>query len=110
MGLNLKGVFNNDNLTNFVIFLVFVLSLGYLSNKNFEALVFMFLVGGLLYLVCKNIAGAFGLSIILTNLLLSMNYFRVVENFVKNKEGLQEEEEEGVDEEEEEEGVKEGLE
>ena len=74
---NVGNVFKNDNLTNFVLFLTIALSVGYLVNKTYHAI--------LLFLLCKNVACALGISIILTNLFLSLKLVPVKENFEHKK-------------------------
>ena len=49
------NILKNDNLTIFILFLTFVLSVGYLVNKNYHALVIMYLIAGLMFLLCKNL-------------------------------------------------------
>tara|TARA_Y100001970_G_C14245981_1_gene868239 strand:- start:2610 stop:2858 length:249 start_codon:yes stop_codon:yes gene_type:complete len=66
-------ILKQDNLTNFLLFLTIALSVGYLVNKTYIALVIMYILAVLIYLICKNIACALGISIILTNLFLSLN-------------------------------------
>lgn len=70
---------NNSTSTNIVLFLYIALSVGYLVNKHYEALIFMYVLSGVLYLFCKNKLCSLGISLLLTNLLLSMNYFKVTE-------------------------------
>ena len=50
-------------------------------NKKFELVVFLVLCAGVLYLLCKNLVCALSISIILVNLLSSLN-------LVKFREGL----------------------
>ena len=76
---NVENVFKQGVITNFILFLTIALSIGYVVNKTYFALVLLYLLAGLVYLLCKNIACALGISIILTNLFLSLN---VKENFV----------------------------
>lgn len=70
-----------DTLTNILIFLVLALTVGYLTQKNYEAILFLYIFSAVIYLLSKNIALSLGLSIIFTNLLISLNYFNYVENF-----------------------------
>ena len=76
---NVENVFKQGVITNFILFLTIALSIGYVVNKTYFALVLLYLLAGLIYLLCKNLACALGISIILTNLFLSLN---VKENFV----------------------------
>ena len=79
---NVENVFKQGVITNFILFLTLALSIGYVVNKTYFALVLLYLLAGLVYLLCKNIACALGISIILTNLFLSLN---VKENFAPKK-------------------------
>ena len=79
---NVENVFKQGVITNFILFLTIALSIGYVVNKTYFALVLLYLLAGLVYLLCKNIACALGISIILTNLFLSLN---VKENFAPKK-------------------------
>tara|TARA_Y100000389_G_scaffold197241_1_gene231450 strand:+ start:232 stop:609 length:378 start_codon:yes stop_codon:yes gene_type:complete len=78
---NVGNIFKNDILTNFVLILTIALSVGYLVNKTYHALVILYVIALLIFLICKNIACALGISIILTNLFLSLKIIDVKENF-----------------------------
>ena len=84
MAFSMTNVFKNDNMTKFAIFLTVALSIGYLTNKQYEAIIFLYVVAGVMYFICKNVLCSLGVSIILTNLLLSMDFFTVTENFAQN--------------------------
>ena len=84
MAFSMTNVFKNDNMTKFAIFLTVALSIGYLTNKQYEAIIFLYAVAGVMYFICKNVMCSLGISIILTNLLLSMDFFTVTENFAQN--------------------------
>tara|TARA_B100000941_G_C28134865_1_gene364791 strand:- start:13 stop:438 length:426 start_codon:yes stop_codon:yes gene_type:complete len=82
MSYNFKNIYKNDNLTNFIIFLTIILIIGYLADKNYEAIIFLFISSVFLFLLCKNINYSIGISILLTNLFISFNFFKVTENFI----------------------------
>ena len=84
------NVFRNDNLTNFVLFLTIALSVGYVVNKTYHAIVLLYVIAALMFLLCKNVACALGISIILTNLFLSLKLVPVKENFEHKKEDKKE--------------------
>ena len=63
----------NDALTYLVIFLTIALTVGYLVDKNYKAIVLLYFLAVLMYLVCKNVLCSLGISIILTNLFLTLN-------------------------------------
>ena len=75
---------NNSTSSNIVLFLYIAITVGYVVNKHYEALIFMYVFSGILYLCCKNILCSLGISLLLTNLLLSMNYFKVTRE-IENK-------------------------
>ena len=87
---NVGNVLKNDNLTNFILFLTIALSVGYLVNKTYHAIVLLYIIAVLMFLLCKNIACALGISIILTNLFLSLNMINVKENFEHKKKEVKE--------------------
>ena len=63
----------NDTLTYLVIFLTIALTVGYLVDKNYKAVVLLYFLAVLMYFVCKNVLCSLGISIILTNLFLTLN-------------------------------------
>jgi hypothetical protein len=71
-------IIKNDTLSYLVIFLTIALTVGYFVDKNYRAIVLLYLLAGLMYLVCKNLLCSLGISIILTNLFLSLTK---IENF-----------------------------
>lgn len=90
--VNVKNIFKNDNLTNLVILLTIILIVGYLTNKNYDAIVFLFVSSCLLFLLCKNIVYSLTISIILTNLLITLDYIKISEGFkesIKKKESVE---------------------
>jgi hypothetical protein len=77
--------FNNDGITNLVIFITIALSIGYIMNKNYNALVLLYLLVIVFYLLCKNVLCSLGISIILTNILIALNMVNVRENMENKK-------------------------
>ena len=73
---------NNNNLLYLGIFIVIALSIGYYVNKYYNAIIFLYLIGVIIYLLTKNIFYSLLISILVTNFLLSINFF------MDNKEGL----------------------
>jgi len=65
-----------------LLLIVTALSVSYIMNKQITAFISLLLLSGLAYALSKNIVLSLAISIIITNLLLSMNYF-VVEGFNK---------------------------
>jgi hypothetical protein len=62
---------------NVLLLIVAALSVSYIMNKQISAFISLLLLSGLAYALSKNIVMSLAISIIFTNLLLSMNYFVV---------------------------------
>ena len=60
-----------------LLLIVAALSVSYIMNKQISAFLSLLLLSGLAYALSKNIVLSLAISIIITNLLLSMNYFVV---------------------------------
>jgi hypothetical protein len=60
-----------------LLLIVAALSVSYIMNKQISAFISLLLLSGLAYALSKNIVMSLAISIIFTNLLLSMNYFVV---------------------------------
>jgi signal transduction histidine kinase len=75
-------VSNNNNLSYLGIFILIALSIGYYVNKHYNAIIFLYVIGAIIYLLTKNIFYSLLISILVTNFLLSINFF------IDNKEGL----------------------
>lgn len=73
---------------NVLYLIVFALVVSYIMNNQLTAVVSLLFIGGFIYVLTKNIIISLIISIIITNLLLSMNYFPV-EGYEGNKEGNQ---------------------
>lgn len=69
--------------TNVLLIIVAALSVSYIMNKQISALLSLLLLSGVAYMLSKNIVLSLAFSIIITNLLLSLNYF-VVEGLAGN--------------------------
>lgn len=98
---------------NVLYLIVLALAVSYIINKQTTALVSLIFISGVTYLLTKNMVVSLGLSIVVTNLLLSMNYFVEGLSMMPNKkeghkEGMKERHKEGMKEEMKE-GHKEGM-
>jgi hypothetical protein len=82
---SLVSVVNNEKLTNFVTFITIALTIGYFVNKNYNAIVLLYLLGMVIYLLCKNVLYSLGISIILTNIFISSNMIDVDDNLETQK-------------------------
>ena len=69
--------------TNVLLLIVAALSVSYIMNKQISAVLSLLLLTGVAYALSKNIVMSLAISIIFTNLLLSLNYF-VVEGLEGN--------------------------
>ena len=92
MSLSLKSLksksmklMNNDLLTNLVIFITLALLVSYLSKQQYEAVIILLLIGGLVFLIGKNLLYSLIIAIILTNLLISSRVLKL-----RRKEGFKE--------------------
>lgn len=100
--LNPNNFRKNSVLMNITIFIYSSLTVGYIINKHYRALLFMYLLSLIIFIVNKNLLYSLGISILLTNLLLSMKLFKNTEG-LKNKKEQEKEEQEKQQEEEEDE-------
>ena len=62
---------------NVLYLIILALIVSYIMNNQILAVVSLFFVGGAAYMITKNIIISLTLSIIITNLLLTMDYFTV---------------------------------
>jgi hypothetical protein len=85
MTISFNKLINNDGITNLVIFVTIALSIGYIINNNYNALVLLYLLGIVFYLLSKNVLYSLGISIILTNILIALNMVNVRENMENKK-------------------------
>ena len=76
---------------NILYLIVFALIVSYIMNKQLTAVVSLLFIGGFIYVLTKNIIISLIISIIVTNLLLSMNYFPV-EGYEDHEKGYEDHE------------------
>lgn len=69
-----KKMFSNKNLVNVLYLVMLVLSVMYVNNKQYTALLYLYLIAGVVFMFTKNVLYALGISIIVTNLLVSYKY------------------------------------
>ena len=94
---------NNKLLDNIVVVLTLVLIIGYLSKKKYETIIFFIVISFILFFLFKNITSALIISILLTNLFISLNYF----NFKEGLENREIDKNEDIDKEEDEDNERE---
>lgn len=76
-----KNLVSGNNMQNVLYLVTLALAVSYIMNRQNLALVSLLVVAGGVYMFKKNVVLALGVSIVITNLLLSMNYFRQFEGF-----------------------------
>ena len=76
-----KNIVSNNNMQNVLYLVTLALAVSYIMNRQNLALVSLLVIAGGVYMFKKNVVIALGVSIIITNLLLSMNYFKQFEGF-----------------------------
>ena len=72
---NMSQIFISKNIINNILFFItLALAVNFIMNKQITALLSLFLIAGLIYYYNKNITISLLISIIVTNLLLAINY------------------------------------
>ena len=79
MGAN--KLMKNDMFTNVALVILVILTFNYLNTRQYQATIFMYIVAVAGYYTCKSLSCGLLAAIVLTNLLISMNYFKISENF-----------------------------
>ena len=70
----------NDIFTNVALVILVILTFNYLNTRQYQATIFMYIVAVAGYYTCKSLSCGLLAAIVLTNLLISMNYFKISEN------------------------------
>jgi len=78
MGAN--KLMKNDMFTNVALVILVILTFNYLNTRQYQATIFMYIVAVAGYYMCKSLSCGLLAAIVLTNLLISMNYFKISEN------------------------------
>ena len=89
MGAN--KLMKNDMFTNVALVILVILTFNYLNTRQYQATIFMYIVAVAGYYMCKSLSCGLLVAIVLTNLLISMNYFKISENLVGSKKSKKEE-------------------
>ena len=89
MGAN--KLMKNDMFTNVALVILVILTFNYLNTRQYQATIFMYIVAVAGYYMCKSLSCGLLAAIVLTNLLISMNYFKISENLVGSKKPKKEE-------------------
>ena len=76
-----KNVVSKNNMKNVLYLVSLALAVGYVMNRQNIALVSLLVVAGAVYMLKKDVVLALGVSIVITNVLLAMNYFKRFEGF-----------------------------
>ena len=80
MNLNLKlptNIISNNVLQNLLYFITLALAVSYVINDHTWAFITLILIASGIYVMTKNIIFALFTSIIITNLLLAVNFFKI---------------------------------
>jgi hypothetical protein len=73
--INIPNINISKNTLHIILYVItLALAVGYLMDNQVLAFVSLFVIAGLIYYVNKNIIYALSISIIITNLLLTMQY------------------------------------
>lgn len=83
MGAN--KLMKNDMFTNVALVILVILTFNYLNTRQYQATIFMYIVAVAGYYMCKSLSCGLLIAIVLTNLLISMNYFKISENLANKK-------------------------
>ena len=70
-------------ITNVALVILVILTFNYLNTRQYQATIFMYIVAVAGYYLCKSLSCGLLIAIVLTNLLISMNYFKISESFKK---------------------------
>jgi hypothetical protein len=79
--LSANKLMKNDMLTNVALVILVILTFNYLNTRQYQATIFMYIIAVTGYYMCKSLSCGLLSAIVLTNLLISMNYFKISENF-----------------------------
>ena len=79
--LGVNKLTKNDMLTNVALVILVLLTFNYLNTRQYQAIIFMYILAVAGYYLCKSLSCGLLIAIVLTNLLISMNYFKISENF-----------------------------
>tara|TARA_E500000178_G_scaffold341711_1_gene385972 strand:+ start:666 stop:1199 length:534 start_codon:yes stop_codon:yes gene_type:complete len=85
--IDLSSIYKNNAMNNVALFILLALTIGYVMNKHYQALIFLYVFAVVAFLLCKNLFCALMITIILTNLLITVDFFKPESNL----EGLEEE-------------------
>jgi len=82
-----RNIISNNVAKNLLYFITLALAVSYIVNEENLAFMCLILIAGGIYVMKRNIIFALLISIIITNLLLSMNYFKNI-NIIENIENI----------------------
>ena len=82
---NISEKISNNTLSYLGLFVIVALTIGYFVNKHYNAIIFLYLIAAISYLLTKNLFYSLLISILVTNFLLSINFFMDNKESLKNK-------------------------
>ena len=74
--LEISDIYKNNTMNNVALFILLALSVGYFMNKHYRAFIFLYVFAVISFLLCKDLFIALMISIILTNLLITVDFFK----------------------------------
>ena len=83
--IGVNKLIKSDLLTKVALVIFVILTFNYLNTRQYQATIFMYLIALAGYYMCKSLSCGLLIAIVLTNLLISMNYFKISENFKEGK-------------------------
>mgnify|MGYP006081161203 CR=1 FL=1 len=90
--LGANKLIKNDMFTNVALVILVILTFNYLNTRQYQATIFMYIVAVAGYYMCKSLSCGLLAAIVLTNLLISMNYFKISESFKEEPDSKKEKE------------------
>ena len=90
--LGANKLIKNDMFTNIALVILVILTFNYLNTRQYQATIFMYIVAVAGYYICKSLSCGLLVAIVLTNLLISMNYFKISENLANGGKKLKKKE------------------
>ena len=89
--IDLSSIYKNNAMNNVALFILLALTIGYVMNKHYQALIFLYVFAVVAFLLCKNLFCALMITIILTNLLITVDFFKPESNLEGMKKEMKKE-------------------
>jgi len=95
--LGANKLMKSDLLTKVALVIFVILTFNYLNTRQYQATIFMYLIAVAGYYMCKSLSCGLLIAIVLTNLLISMKYFKISENFKEGNNHIKKDEKKDKD-------------